>query len=357
MDIELTIISLEEDQDVEPRTVVKRGQHELILGRYPENDLVLDKPDVSGQHAKLRLGQQDPEQQPTLYLTDLNSSNGTYLENDRLAAEVEVLVLPNERIRIGNYLIRPQLVQRDAVLDNSDSTDELDPIDALTSMKEELQIAKDLMNIQPESEKELSELGLLTKASELKEFTPEPLLDDPLTNSSAKNGTKPEGEQAAQSTTITAGEGLEINFVAQKLYSIRGKVVHNDKGLSKVTIDGGPLGIATTNRKGEFSFANVPESTSYDLTASKDGFTFSCDSAQGNIEEDLEVTVTAKKLMDVRGSVIRNGKPLEGVEIDAGPLGTAVTDKDGIYVFKDVPEGTEINLSAKKDGFLISTSA
>jgi len=61
--------------------------------------------------------------------------------------------------------------------------------------------------------------------------------------------------------------------------------------------------------------------------------------------------------MDVRGSVIRNGKPLEGVEIDAGPLGTAVTDKDGIYVFKDVPEGTEINLSAKKDGFLISTSA
>jgi pSer/pThr/pTyr-binding forkhead associated (FHA) protein/NADPH-dependent 2,4-dienoyl-CoA reductase/sulfur reductase-like enzyme len=50
------------------------------IGRMPENDLVLGDPDVSGQHAQIRL---DPS---GFVLEDLKSRNGTYLNGARIAA-------------------------------------------------------------------------------------------------------------------------------------------------------------------------------------------------------------------------------------------------------------------------------
>lgn len=68
------------------------GAEPLLIGRDPENDLVLDDRRVSRRHAevRLRLGRY------TLY--DLQSTNGTYVNGRRVA---EVVLADGDRVVIG----------------------------------------------------------------------------------------------------------------------------------------------------------------------------------------------------------------------------------------------------------------
>jgi len=59
----------------------------------------------------------------------------------------------------------------------------------------------------------------------------------------------------------------------------------------------------------------------------------------------------ATQVFEVSGVVRHKGKPLVGVEVDGGALGTTVTDKEGRYEFKDVPEDTEYILKVNKPGY------
>jgi pSer/pThr/pTyr-binding forkhead associated (FHA) protein len=67
-----------------------------------------------------------------------------------------------------------------------------------------------------------------------------------------------------------------------------------------------------------------------------------------------ELNLTAVQLFRLSGKVTHNGRPLEGVRIEAGALGSAETDPDGMFRFLNVKEGTEYNLSASKGDFRIS---
>lgn len=67
---------------------------ELTLGRHNDNDIYIKDPFVSKRHLRIA------EDEGDYYLEDLDSSNGTYLNKDRLE---DVVKLSNgDIIRVGN---------------------------------------------------------------------------------------------------------------------------------------------------------------------------------------------------------------------------------------------------------------
>src|SRR5947209_686181 len=90
----IVLVEFRGDQKLSPRefrqAVVKLGRDELRC------NLVLDQkqwPMVSRLHAELRL------QEKHLYLVDLNSSHGTYLNGQRVSGTIEVKV--GSRFQLG----------------------------------------------------------------------------------------------------------------------------------------------------------------------------------------------------------------------------------------------------------------
>ena len=63
----------------------------------------------------------------------------------------------------------------------------------------------------------------------------------------------------------------------------------------------------------------------------------------------------ANKLLTISGKVMHKGKPLQGVEIDAGELGTVLTDVHGFYMFDNAKDGIEYTIKAKKGKFSFGT--
>jgi serine/threonine protein kinase len=78
----------------------------LTIGRSGDNGLVLDSPEVSRHHARV-------EFDGTEYrVTDLDSSNGTYLANVKLLPGVAEVWTSDEALRIGDVWLRLQRAQR-----------------------------------------------------------------------------------------------------------------------------------------------------------------------------------------------------------------------------------------------------
>lgn len=67
------------------------------LGRRPYNDIVIDNLAVSGEHAVLQMSGNE------VYLEDLNSTNGTYVNGKAVKKQ---LLQNNDTIEIGKYKIR-----------------------------------------------------------------------------------------------------------------------------------------------------------------------------------------------------------------------------------------------------------
>ncbi len=68
----------------------------VTIGRHPDNDIVIDNRLVSAQHAKII------QDQHGLQLIDLNSTNGTYVNNDQVA---EYQLAHQDWITIGNHVL------------------------------------------------------------------------------------------------------------------------------------------------------------------------------------------------------------------------------------------------------------
>ena len=76
------------------------GKREIRVGRAPDNDLVLTKGNVSKHHARLLY------EDGRYVVTDLNSTNGTYVNRERINQATDVG--PGDRIYIGDYVLRIQ---------------------------------------------------------------------------------------------------------------------------------------------------------------------------------------------------------------------------------------------------------
>ncbi|MBM4372812.1 MAG: FHA domain-containing protein [Deltaproteobacteria bacterium] len=88
-------------------TVRERGKEEhpftfdkdtIVIGRLRLNDVILPKRNISKKHATLEIAGGE------IRLTDLNSTNGTYLNGKRITEPVSVS--PADKIFVGDYIIQ-----------------------------------------------------------------------------------------------------------------------------------------------------------------------------------------------------------------------------------------------------------
>ncbi len=87
-----------------PKTSKTLHKDEVTIGRAPNNDIVLPESNISGKHA-LVITKMTPAGQPTLFVKDVGSSNGTFLEDKKLAPNVEAPVSPTDRLIIGKFIL------------------------------------------------------------------------------------------------------------------------------------------------------------------------------------------------------------------------------------------------------------
>jgi hypothetical protein len=81
----------------EPQREVPIGAQPLVVGRAPGGDVVLPADEVSRVHCRLVPGEAG------LTVVDLDSTNGTFLDGQRVTAPV--MMLPHGKLRIGPYLL------------------------------------------------------------------------------------------------------------------------------------------------------------------------------------------------------------------------------------------------------------
>jgi pSer/pThr/pTyr-binding forkhead associated (FHA) protein len=83
-----------------------RGR-DLIIGRDPGCDHVIDLPFVSGRHARLA------SSGGKILIEDLGSSNGTFVNDQRV--DRQVVVVPGDQIRLGTYTLELRVADSSAV--------------------------------------------------------------------------------------------------------------------------------------------------------------------------------------------------------------------------------------------------
>src|SRR3954465_13627421 len=76
---------------------VQLTKDRTTLGRRPYNDIVIDNLAVSGEHAVLQMTGNE------VYLEDLNSTNGTYVNGKAVKKQ---LLENNDAVEIGKYKIK-----------------------------------------------------------------------------------------------------------------------------------------------------------------------------------------------------------------------------------------------------------
>ncbi len=76
---------------------VQLTKDRTTLGRRPYNDIVIDNLAVSGEHAVLQMSGNE------VYLEDLNSTNGTYVNGKAVKKQ---LLANNDTVEIGKYKIK-----------------------------------------------------------------------------------------------------------------------------------------------------------------------------------------------------------------------------------------------------------
>lgn len=68
----------------------------MTIGRKEGNDIIIDHMSVSGHHAKI------DKDEDTFKVTDLESTNGTYVNGKRIT---EAVLRPNDWITIGKHIL------------------------------------------------------------------------------------------------------------------------------------------------------------------------------------------------------------------------------------------------------------
>jgi serine/threonine protein kinase len=130
-------------QDRTTTTVAFRGT-QMTIGRSEDADITLPTNSISRMHARFTYDGKDYS------ITDLNSTNGTYLDNTRLLPGVPARWQPDQAVRMGDYWLR--LVRASAARPSEAATSLQPPIPAAASPSEgriRLVVDTPNLNIEP----------------------------------------------------------------------------------------------------------------------------------------------------------------------------------------------------------------
>jgi pilus assembly protein CpaF len=73
-------------------------QDEVVIGRVPGNDIVLDRDNVARRHAMIAV-----RADGTAVAVDLNSTNGTWLNGDKLGGPTPMHV--GDKLYVGDFIV------------------------------------------------------------------------------------------------------------------------------------------------------------------------------------------------------------------------------------------------------------
>lgn len=82
---------------------IRMDEETIVIGRDQDNYVVLDSKSISRNHAEIRF------EDDTFFIVDLESGNGTYLNNQRLTPHEKVMLRSSDHIRIENFDIKFQM--------------------------------------------------------------------------------------------------------------------------------------------------------------------------------------------------------------------------------------------------------
>lgn len=170
------------------------------------------------------------------------------------------------------------------------------------------------------------------------------LLDGGRINSALQGKTKLSRELDVMSAILEAQN-------ATNLWKVRGTVLYNGSPLPGVLINS-TLGALETNDSGKYEIANVVHGSSLSVEPSIEGYVFDPARRSGTVTGDSRADFNASiATFTISGSVTVDGAPLSGVTISDATLGQTVTDQNGAYQFSGVQYGTDVRLSATKEGY------
>jgi ABC-type multidrug transport system ATPase subunit len=116
----LTFLAYPTTTSQSPKTVINfRNRDTFILGRAQDNDLAIDHPSASRTHAQLK------HQNGAVYIEDLGSTNGTFVNGQQITAGQ--VLRPGDTVRLGSLRL---IFNRDETFTTEDETGNL-RIDAI----------------------------------------------------------------------------------------------------------------------------------------------------------------------------------------------------------------------------------
>ena len=329
MPIRVTVEGLSSESNVQS-AINSYEKDEIVLGRLPSSDLVLDQPDIDSRHAKIRIDRQAESETPKFFITDLGSARGTKVGDIKLEAFREIELPPNQPIVVGKYSLKLD-EDGEQIIDLGQKGTELKDFSSVISSDTEATLLRD---IAPQAEQKEGQ-----QKAELKPEGPK---------ATAKSSSK-----EAVKGKLDYGNVIDFDFEASKLIALRGQVTHRGAPLEGVEIDGGVLGSLKSDSEGMFRFPEFPEETTYRVAPKKDGFIFESEILDGKLNDVSSLVFKARKLFTINGTVKYRGQPFSEVEIDCGEFGKTRTDKNGVYCIPNVPENSEFTITAKKDGYVL----
>jgi hypothetical protein len=306
MAIKITIMHLGATE--EPREIFF-ARRRVTLGRDAVNQVILDGDDVSGLHAVLSADGDNG----AVHITDEGSTNGVSVNGSLIAADTAIAVTPDDRILIGHHLLRAQFVDSAGQDDEDDESGRSSRLlrrglrrlrdDAKPDREPEERIeavhgefptivgsvgTKDVLNLNFDAfflysikgavfhrGKPLA--GVLISAGALGQQETDAkgrfeFSDIPEHTSFFIVPSKDKFLFEADGLEGKVAGTVELQIVARELFTIRGVVQHNGIPLANVQVDGGQLGVTTTNAEGIYEFHGVPEGTDYKITPRISGY-------------------------------------------------------------------------------------
>jgi FHA domain len=190
---------------------VHLSKDKTSLGRRPYNDIVIDNLAVSGEHAVLQMVGSD------VFIEDLNSTNGTYINGKAVKKQ---LLVNNDTVEIGKYKLKYQ------VQDGTDFEKTMIMKVGSRPPSASLRTAPGGLSHAPPSFSEPSHFGGL---------------NTPILPASIKvlNGAAAGREVTLTKVVTTVGKpGMQVASITKRP---GGYVFAHVEGVSRPTINGGPL--------------------------------------------------------------------------------------------------------------------
>lgn len=338
MALELTVMSLDFEAD-EATKVERYAKGELKVGRGSLNDLVLTGSAVSTDHAIISVDTSGPE--PKILVTDLGSTNGTLVDNKKIAPHTPTLLKENQRILIGEYLIKPSLILEFASqAAQSDGINEDEAVEKNSSeYNPDIQLVTGGKIIGAKSEEN-------TDWKTNSESDPIVLDDNDAIESDNSAFLEPEATRVHPGffpSVDATEEEHESEDSIEPLYAYEDSETHAEE-------DSPAIEEPDSHAEEQLETEQVGNTQEHVETASptQSGL------LSGVVGPDMPaLTWNAKKLLTLKGVVRHNGQGLVGVRVDAGDLGETETTSSGEFFLKDLVEGTPFELTLDKDEFII----